>query len=164
MRIFSRSVPLPQPDFAEKRKLVARAVPPPLPRSPRAGLTLAPAAAAAAGVVCAAGCARRIVAGGWTYDCGWLRWTGIPCPGCGATRCLAACGRLDFAAAWQWHPLVTALALAGILWPLLLLAGRASGTGWPDRTVAWIGQALTGRRVLAGIAAHWVYLCWAWPR
>lgn len=132
---------------------------------PRTGLTFAPAAAAAAGVLCAASCARWIVErGGWAVDCHWLRWTGLPCPGCGATRCLAACGRLDFAAAWQWHPLVTTLALAGVLWPLLVLAGCAFGTGWPERTIAWIAQALTRRRVLAGIAAHWVYLCWAWPR
>ena len=138
-----------------------RAVPPPLPR---AGFALAPAAAAAAGVLGAVSCAQWAVAGGWAVGCRWLRWTGLPCPGCGATRCLAACGRLDFAAAWRWHPLVTGLVLAGILWPLLLLAGRALGLGGPERAIAALAQALTPRRVLAGLAAHWVYLCWAWPR
>jgi hypothetical protein len=141
-------------------------VPPALPESPRAGQQpLASAIAAGAGVLCAVNYAQWVVAGrGWAVDCRWLRWTGLPCPGCGATRCLAACGRFDFATAWHWHPLVTALALAGLAWPLLLLVGRSFGFAWPERMIAGIRQALTGRRVLMGIAAHWLYLCWAWPR
>lgn len=126
---------------------------------------LGPACAAAAGVAAAVAYAQWTVAGGvLAVDCRWLRWTGLPCPGCGATRCLAACGRFDLAAAWQWHPLVTGLALAFICWPLFVLAGRVFDFAWPGRMLDWLGRALTLRRVLAGLAVHWLYLCWMWPR
>jgi hypothetical protein len=102
--------------------------------------------------------------GALAVDCRWLRWTGLPCPGCGATRCLAACGRLDLAAAWQWHPLVTSLALAFLCWPVFVLAGRGFDLAWPGRMLTWLGRMLTPRRMLAVLAVHWLYLCWMWPR
>ena len=48
--------------------------------------------------------------------------TGIPCPGCGMTRGLWSLVRLDFSAAWRYHPASFALLPAAILW--LVLRGR----------------------------------------
>ena len=39
-------------------------------------------------------------------------FTGISCPGCGMTRACMALFRLDFAAAWFYHPLVFYLIIA----------------------------------------------------
>lgn len=126
---------------------------------------LFPATAAAGGVVCAAIYGRLALAGlGLPMECRWLRWTGMPCPGCGATRCLAACGRLDFLAAWHWHPLVAMLAVAFLAWPALVLAGRVFRVSWPERLIDGIRSGLTQRRILAAIAVNWLYLCWVLPR
>ena len=38
--------------------------------------------------------------------CVFLYFLGIPCPGCGMTRALRALLRLDFAAAFGYHPLI----------------------------------------------------------
>lgn len=44
---------------------------------------------------------------GW--DCVFIEWFGIPCPGCGMSRAAAALLRLDFSAAFGYHPLVFAM-------------------------------------------------------
>ena len=41
--------------------------------------------------------------------------TGIPCPGCGMTRAWLAALRLDFAAAFAYHPLFWAVPIAFVL-------------------------------------------------
>ena len=42
----------------------------------------------------------------WTgISCVWKRLFGIPCPGCGFTRAILAALRLDFAAAFRFHPM-----------------------------------------------------------
>ena len=38
--------------------------------------------------------------------CPILKWTGIPCFGCGMTRAVISLVHLDFAMAWQYHPMV----------------------------------------------------------
>lgn len=139
--------------------------PPDLPEVPPVPHSLLPAVITAGGTVCAVVYARLAQAGfGFVPECRWLRWTGIPCPGCGATRCLAACGRLDFAAAWQWHPLVAALVVAFIAWPLLLAAGRMLRLSWPDEAIETVQRACTKRWFTAVVIANWLYLCWALPR
>ena len=51
------------------------------------------------------------------YFCGCpIRWlTGLCCPGCGMTRAILACLRLDFAAAWNYHPVVFIMPIVAIL-------------------------------------------------
>ncbi|HUS34260.1 MAG TPA: DUF2752 domain-containing protein [Verrucomicrobiae bacterium] len=44
--------------------------------------------------------------------CSLKRMTGIPCAGCGGTRCLQAIGHFHFAEAFWLNPLVTIAALA----------------------------------------------------
>lgn len=49
--------------------------------------------------------------------CPFYRIFGIPCPGCGMTRAFLACLRLDFAAAWRYHPMVFSLPyLLALFW------------------------------------------------
>lgn len=56
-----------------------------------------------------------------SWRCPILAVTGHPCPGCGMTRALTALLRLDFAAAWGYHPMLflllpaAALSLVGLL-------------------------------------------------
>ena len=45
--------------------------------------------------------------------------TGISCPGCGMTRAIRAAVRLDFAAAFYYHPLWVLLPVLGILYLIL---------------------------------------------
>lgn len=37
--------------------------------------------------------------------CPWRNLTGFPCPGCGMSRAWWSALRLDFAAAWEQHPM-----------------------------------------------------------
>ncbi len=60
--------------------------------------------------------------------CPFKAVTGLPCPGCGMTRAFLALGRLDFAGAYAWNPLVFPLAALTALYA----AGRvprALGSG-----------------------------------
>lgn len=47
---------------------------------------------------------------GWLgIGCVFRDCLGFPCPGCGMSRAVLALARLDFAAAWGYHPLVFAM-------------------------------------------------------
>ena len=50
------------------------------------------------------------------YKCPFKFFLGIPCFGCGMTRALISCLRLDFIAAFYYHPLFGFVIIAGILW------------------------------------------------
>ncbi len=49
---------------------------------------------------------------------------GIPCPGCGMTRALLSALRLDFSAAFAYHPLWVAVLPAAALIAFLAIKGR----------------------------------------
>ena len=55
-------------------------------------------------IICALAAALAVV---WYsgIGCPILYVIGIPCPGCGMTRAVLACLRLDFAAAFRYHPM-----------------------------------------------------------
>jgi len=84
----------------------------------------------------------------WVPVCLFHRFTGVPCPTCGATRCVKAllCG--DWGVAIALQPLIAAMIVAGAL-----LASVVAGPGaWPD----WLGlisrvgsNALTSPQVLS---------------
>lgn len=60
--------------------------------------------------------------------CGFLAWTGVPCPTCGLTTAFAQLAHGNLAASLRAHPLGLPLFLADIA--LLLLALRALHAGW----------------------------------
>ncbi len=66
------------------------------------------------------------------YTCGiqclFRRFLGIICPGCGMTRAILACLRLDFAAAFRHHPMVFSL-------PVLFIYFIMDGKVFKKRTV-----------------------------
>jgi hypothetical protein len=54
---------------------------------------------------------------GETTICLLRNWTGVPCPGCGVTRSIAALIRGDYAEAFSLHPLAPiAAAEAAVVW------------------------------------------------
>jgi hypothetical protein len=55
----------------------------------------------------------------WGLPCPIKYLTGIACPGCGMTRALRAVVRLDFSAAFYYHPLWILLPVLGILYFIL---------------------------------------------
>ena len=136
---------------------VAIAEPPPLPRE-------APVKTphfAAAGAVLAVIAARLMQDGALpAHSCPMFRWTGIPCPGCGGTRSLAACARCDLAAALFWNPLVALVAVAFVAWGALALADARLAEQVSMRVSRW----LTPRRFAAVVALNWLYLGLTLPR
>lgn len=52
------------------------------------------------------------------YKCPFKFFLGVPCLGCGMTRALISCLKLDFVAAFNYHPLFGFVIIAGILWCL----------------------------------------------
>ncbi len=59
-------------------------------------------------------------------SCLLRRTVGIPCPGCGMTRATLALLRLDFAAAFAYHPLVYIIVPFIIVLSVLLITGRTT--------------------------------------
>ncbi len=55
---------------------------------------------------------------GLGIPCLYLKTTGYLCPGCGATRMFLALFRLDFAAAFSYHPVLLTLLL---MWNMIAL-------------------------------------------
>lgn len=109
---------------------------------------LAVMAAAVAGLALAAAwCLERGI--GW--PCLFLNLTGVPCPTCGMTRCLAALASLDFMAALRFNPLICLLAAGSLALPFAWgRAGRLPVWWW---------------RVAAAVAAlNWIYLWLFLPR
>lgn len=94
-------------------------------------------------------------------SCVFMRLTGLPCLGCGGTRCARALVRLDWGQAFLFHPgftLVVALAAAwtihsAVFW-LRRDALRLRFHVQPDRS----------RRLrlafVAFLVAHWVWQCY----
>ncbi|MEO0040405.1 MAG: hypothetical protein RIS38_1353 [Verrucomicrobiota bacterium] len=94
-------------------------------------------------------------------SCVFMRLTGLPCLGCGGTRCARALVRLDWGQAFLFHPgfcLVVALAAAwtihsAVFW-LRRDALRLRFHVEPDRS----------RRLrlafVAFLVAHWVWQCY----
>lgn len=87
------------------------------------------------------------------------RLTGIPCPFCGATRCLQACSRFDFASALYWNPLALAFGAGVAVWFIAWAVDRL----WNWRWLAALRRAFQIRALKFGlfgaVILNWVYLC-----
>jgi hypothetical protein len=96
--------------------------------------------------------------------CLMRRFTGLPCPGCGATRSLSAWAHFDPLTALQFNPLFFIATVAALGWALTGLLDATRGTRWQHRFHETLSLHLTTRRAVALLAANWVYLCFALPR
>jgi hypothetical protein len=87
------------------------------------------------------------------------RITGIPCPLCGATRCLQACSRFDFGAALYWNPLAFA-ACAGIAaWFVVWAADRLCNRRWLGALRSVFPLRALKFGLLGVLVLNWFYLC-----
>lgn len=77
--------------------------------------------------------------------CIYLRFLGIPCPGCGMTRAVFSALRLDFAAAFSYHWMFWSVP---VLLVMFLLDGKLFRQRLLNRLLLWF--------IAAGFAANWV--------
>jgi len=86
------------------------------------------------------------------------RLTGIPCPFCGATRCLQACSRFDFASALYWNPLALAAGAGVAVWFMAWAVDRLWNLGW----LAGLRRAFQIRALrfvlISAVFLNWAYL------
>ena len=95
--------------------------------------------------------------------CALKRFTGIPCPFCGSTRCLQSIAHLDFVDALRWNPLT-------------FLAGISVGFGFAVATVdhfthrrrlavlqGWLAVPAMKFVLLGAVLSNWIYLCLTLP-
>lgn len=70
----------------------------------------------------------------WYFEipCLFKEFLGINCPGCGMSRAVWSVLRLDFAAAFYYHPMVFTLP---VLYLYFLFGGRVFNKKWLDRGV-----------------------------
>jgi hypothetical protein len=92
--------------------------------------------------------------------CHLRAWTGIPCPGCGSTRLVAALLSGDVTAAAAHNPLVFGGLLAVLLWSVASAARLVLGL--PPRRLVLSAAERTALRIGAALllAAGWSYLLW----
>ncbi len=88
--------------------------------------------------------------------CPFHALTGMPCPGCGATRAALALARGDVAGALAWNPLAT-LALVGGLAAAALAPAWVALEG-PLPVLAPVLPARARAALVAMIALDWAYL------
>ncbi len=98
----------------------------------------------------AAGAYLSASVAGW--GCAVRQVTGVPCPGCGLSRALAALLRLDFRAALAYHPMIY------VLPPVMLyvLFGKKPllGTKTRERVLLWGTMAVWTGIWLVRLAVH----------
>ena len=87
---------------------------------------------------------------GW--GCPVQHFTGVPCPGCGLSRALFALLRLDFAAAFRYHPMIYVLPPVA----LYTLFGKKPllGSKTCERVLLWGTMALWAAVWLARLILH----------
>ncbi|MBQ3182044.1 MAG: DUF2752 domain-containing protein [Clostridia bacterium] len=85
----------------------------------------------------------------WAYFgiyCLFKRLLGIPCPGCGMTRAYLALMRLDFARAFEMHPMFWSVPILLIFY---LFDGRVFRKEWINVTVLAL--------IFAGFLINWIF-------
>lgn len=99
-----------------------------------------------------------------TPACLFRKLTGVPCLGCGGTRCVRSLAGLDIAAAFAYSPLVTMLAVVAFAWAAWSLVARLRGDSLRVR-LATDARGARQLRWALGIALllHWAWLAWKLP-
>lgn len=133
--------------------------PPPLPPS-RARRALVPAGLGAMVALAAIFLATRIHSGMIPYpECGFKALTGLPCPGCGGVRSLAALGAGELVRAVQLNPLVAGAAMVLLLALPVTLVDAAWNRGrLAAASARAVGRPDLGWYMLGAVAATWVHL------
>ena len=111
--------------------------------------------------------AGAVFAWGWFLSglqlpqCVFIRLTGLPCLGCGGTRCARNLVHLDFGQAFLFHPGFFLVVLAATLWTVY------SAVFWLRRESLWLcffvepGQARRARvTFFLLLAVHWAWQCY----
>lgn len=91
-------------------------------------------------ILCCAGLLAVMCATG--VECLFRQFFGVICPGCGMSRALIACSRLDFAAAFRYHPMVFSL-------PVLFLLFWKDGRIFKNNILNWVVIGAVGCGFLA---------------
>lgn len=114
--------------------------------------------AAAAGM--AVFVANQIVGGAFSgAGCGFKHLTGLPCPGCGATRSLAALAQLDVLRAFSMNPLVALVAAAApALVPGAWLDARFNHGRAVRRVIRFCCDRKFTWLLVALVVINWAYL------
>jgi hypothetical protein len=98
---------------------------------------------------------------GWQLPgCLFMRWTGLPCLGCGGTRCARHLAAGDFAQAFLFHPLLALLVLGAGLWTLWSLVWwlRRDPLRW-RLAVDEAGVRRLRRAFLVVLLLNWLWQC-----
>jgi hypothetical protein len=107
-----------------------------------------------------------LIAWGWFLaglqlpQCVFIRLTGLPCLGCGGTRCARNLARLDFGQAFLFHPGFFLVVMAAMLWTVY------SVIFWLRRDtlrLRFFVEPAQARRVRVAffllLAVHWAWQC-----
>jgi hypothetical protein len=90
------------------------------------------------------------------------RTTGLPCPGCGSTRSLAAWAHLDPLSALRFNPLLFCAVIGLVLWLGAVVLDQICGTRLVGRARE-IRRRISLRVLLALVVLNWLYLCLTLP-
>lgn len=85
--------------------------------------------------------------------------SGLPCPTCGATRCVIALLHGNVAQAWQFNPLIfVALACVAAFDVYALVALASRGRRVRLTRLRWPGPVFVRCAFVAVLALNWAYL------
>jgi hypothetical protein len=94
----------------------------------------------------------------------WMRVvTGIPCPGCGSTRCLLALSHFDVAQAFRFNPMTFLTCVGAVIWFIAWTADVYWQAQWRARFLQPLRRLPLGVIVLVAVLVNWVYLCLTLP-
>lgn len=99
--------------------------------------------------------------GGTSPGCLFYKFTGIPCLGCGATRCARAWTQLDFWTAFKYHPGFFIILSLGLIWTVYSVFFWMSGSKLRLRLVVSESARKFFLPSLFTIALiHWFWQCY----
>jgi hypothetical protein len=95
--------------------------------------------------------------------CALKKFTGIPCPFCGSTRCILACSRFDFVDAVRWNPLTFLACLGVVIGFVLWMADRLFDQHWLSILRRALSVPALKPVLVAAVLLNWIYLCRTLP-